>query len=227
MPASQALAIMPTYNNAADVALAVALTCVYVPVLVVDDDSADDTMLRAEAAGATVLLQVPGQGREAALRKGFRWALARGYTVVLTLTADRRCVPQSIPSFLERYETRQADLIIGVQHQGALPWWYRVRRLVWLWGLSWAMGQRIYEYGCGYQLISQRLLERILQTPGNGLCIEHLIPVVCLQQAWTLDWIHLPASDAQPISTYGTGFAPQCGTLLHTIWHIRHLMHHQ
>ena len=47
----------------------------YLPVVVVDDGSTDDTAAQAEAAGATVLVQRPNAGKGAALRAGFRHAL--------------------------------------------------------------------------------------------------------------------------------------------------------
>ena len=54
----------------------------------------------ARAAGATVIEQRPNQGKGAALRAGFRRALAEGAEAVLTLDADGQHDPAEIPEFL-------------------------------------------------------------------------------------------------------------------------------
>ncbi|MCK4976346.1 MAG: glycosyltransferase, partial [Anaerolineales bacterium] len=79
------LALIPAYNEAGQVGNVVQGAKVHLPVLVVDDGSTDDTVGRAEAAGAEVLCQSPNQGKGVALRTGFRWALDHGYQAVLTL----------------------------------------------------------------------------------------------------------------------------------------------
>ena len=75
----------------------------YLPVVVVDDGSTDDTAARAETAGATVLRQVPNAGKGAALRAGFRHALEAGVAAVVTLDADGQHDPDEIPAFLEAF----------------------------------------------------------------------------------------------------------------------------
>ena len=59
------LALIPGYQEGPRIATVVEGARAFLPVVVVDDGSTDDTAARAEAAGATVLRQVPnaGQGR--------------------------------------------------------------------------------------------------------------------------------------------------------------------
>ena len=62
------LALIPGYQEGPRIAAVVEAARIHLPVVVVDDGSTDDTASNAEAAGATVIRQVPerGQGRRAA-----------------------------------------------------------------------------------------------------------------------------------------------------------------
>jgi glycosyltransferase involved in cell wall biosynthesis len=59
----------------AAIAIVVAGAQEYLPVLVVDDGSVDDTAALAETAGTQVLRLTPNKGKGAALRDGFRSAI--------------------------------------------------------------------------------------------------------------------------------------------------------
>ncbi len=80
----QILALIPAYNEVLRVGQVVSAARNFLPVMVVDDGSSDDTAQAAEAAGALVLSQSSNQGKGAALRAGFSWALKGAYTAVLT-----------------------------------------------------------------------------------------------------------------------------------------------
>ena len=64
------IALIPGYQEGPRIASVVAAAARHLPVVVVDDGSTDDTAAQAEAAGATVLRQVPNAGKGAALRAG-------------------------------------------------------------------------------------------------------------------------------------------------------------
>ncbi|MFN2158150.1 MAG: glycosyltransferase family 2 protein, partial [Anaerolineae bacterium] len=115
------LALIPAYNEATHVTQVVLGARQHLPVLVVDDGSTDETALRAEGAGAVVLRQSPNQGKGAALRAGFRYALEEDYDAVITLDADEQHDPDEIPRFLEAYREHQGDLIIGARNFRQMP----------------------------------------------------------------------------------------------------------
>ena len=102
-PGPRVLALVPAYEEGPRVAAVVTGALAHLPVLVVDDGSTDDTAERAREAGAAVLVQVPNQGKGAALRAGFARALADGYEAVVTLDADGQHDPAEIPAFLAAY----------------------------------------------------------------------------------------------------------------------------
>ena len=183
------LALIPAYNETAHVTEVVTGARTHLPVLVVDDGSADDTAARAEEAGATILRQSANQGKGTALRTGFRWALDTGYEAVVTLDADGQHDPSEIPKFLDAYADRGADLIIGARDFSHMPPIRRLSNTVGGWAFSWAIGQPIRDNQSGYRLISRRLLEAILASDEAGFEFEVEMIVICVQRDFKLDWV--------------------------------------
>ena len=186
---SQVLALIPAYNEAAHIAEVVRSTRAHLPLLVVDDGSTDSTAATAEHAGATVLRQVQNQGKGAALRAGFRYALERDYEAVLTLDADGQHDPAEIAKFLYAYGERHADLIIGARTFDEMPFTRRLANTAGTWAFSWAVGQPIRDNQSGYRLISRRLMEALLDSDESGFQFEVEMIVTCVQHAFTLDWV--------------------------------------
>lgn len=179
------LALIPAYNEPR-VADVVRGAQVHLPVLVVDDGSQDDTAARAEAAGATVLRQVPNQGKGKALRTGFRWALGQGYEAVITLDADNQHDPAEIPAFLAFYAARQPDLIIGERTFRQMPFPRNISNTIGRWLFSWALGQPVRDNQSGYRLISRRLMEATLDSREQGFEFEVEMIVTCVQHGYVL-----------------------------------------
>jgi glycosyltransferase involved in cell wall biosynthesis len=203
------LALIPAYNEAQRVAKVVENVFLHLPVLVVDDGSADDTAGQAKAAGATILLQNPNQGKGAALQAGFRWAVTEGYEAVITLDADGQHDPAEIPLFLKSYQTRRADLIIGQRDFSRMP---SVRRLAnWLGrlGFSWAVGQPIPDNQSGYRLISRRLMVVLLDDNiEGGFEFEVEMITLCVRRGFVLAWV--------PIQTIYAGESSHINPIQHT-----------
>lgn len=203
------LALIPAYNEAARIEAVIAGTRAHLPVLVVDDGSADDSAAVAEAAGATVLRQRQNQGKGAALRAGFRWALERGYKAVLTLDADGQHDPAEIPDFLSKYAASQLDLIIGARDFSQIPPVRRLANRLGTWSFSWALGQPVLDNQSGYRLISRRLMEATLASDEQGFEFEVDMIVICVQRGFNLAWV--------PIRTIYGDEASHINPLKHTI----------
>ena len=206
--APKILALIPAYNEAQRIASVVTGTLEHLPVLVIDDGSKDDTAATAERSGAAVLRQIPNQGKGAALRAGFRRAIDEGFEGVITLDADGQHDPVEIPKFLEAYQTKQADLIIGARNFDQMPF---VRRLANSSGqklFSWALGQPVQDNQSGYRLISRRLLEVLLTSDEQGFEFEVEMIVTCIQQGFKLDWV--------PIQTIYAGESSHINPAKHT-----------
>ena len=112
------LIITPAYNEELTVGSVVALARKYGDVLVVDDGSHDRTSEIAQNAGALVLRHETNRGKGEALRTGFKYALLKGYDVVVTLDADGQHNPDEIPVLLEPIVNGKADLVIGSRYMG-------------------------------------------------------------------------------------------------------------
>lgn len=183
------LALIPAYNEAQRLGPVVAGALAYLPVLVVDDGSRDETARVAEAAGATVLRQVPNQGKGAALRAGMRWALDAGYAAVVTLDADGQHDPAELPMFLDQFTRTGADLIIGRRNFDHMPLVRRVANTLGRWSFSWAVGQPIYDNQSGYRLLSRRMMEAVIPSQEQGFEFEVEMITTCLRHGYALDWV--------------------------------------
>lgn len=120
-PASsqRVVVIVPTYNEIENISIAVsgARSAVpYADVLVVDDNSPDGTGVAAEQIAAVdprvhVLHRAAKEGLGAAYKEAFRWALDRGYDVVVEMDADGSHDPGDLPRLIAQLS--DADLVLG------------------------------------------------------------------------------------------------------------------
>ncbi|WP_322509560.1 glycosyltransferase family 2 protein [Anaerolinea sp.] len=188
---SPILALIPAHNEAARIAPVIAGARQYLPVLVVDDGSTDDTARIANAAGAEVVRQSPNRGKGEALKAGFRWALERDFEAVLTLDADGQHDPAEIPAFLEKWAQTHADCIIGARNFRQMPLHRRLANISGTWLFSWAVGRPIRDNQSGYRLISRRLMENALVSAHGGFEFEVDMIVICIQHNYKLEWVNI------------------------------------
>jgi glycosyltransferase involved in cell wall biosynthesis len=183
------IAVIPAYQEGPRVAAVVEGAGRHLPILVVDDGSTDDTPVRAEAAGATVLRVFPNAGKGAALRAGFRHALEHDAEAVITLDADGQHDPGEIPTFLQAYETRHAALVIGRRDFASMP---AVRRLSNTLGrlvLSVAVGRDIPDNQSGYRLIGRPLMSALLDSSEAGFEFEVEMIARCMALDLPMTWV--------------------------------------
>ena len=185
------VAVIPAHDEGPRIERVVAATLAHLPVIVVDDGSRDDTADRARAAGATVIEQRPNQGKGAALRAGFRAAIADGAVAVLTLDADGQHDPTVIPRLLAAWEAsgRQADLVIGRRNFRAMPPIRRLSNELGGRAFSWAVGQPIPDNQSGYRLIGRRIMEASLASDEGGFEFEVEMITTCIRLGGTIAWV--------------------------------------
>jgi dolichol-phosphate mannosyltransferase len=120
-----AIVIIPTYNEIENIE--VILTAVFsqyneVHVLVVDDNSPDQTALKVETLQATFghrlfLLKRTGKlGLGTAYIEGFKWCLSRHYEFIFEMDADFSHNPKDLQSLYEACKTQQADVAVGSRY---------------------------------------------------------------------------------------------------------------
>jgi glycosyltransferase involved in cell wall biosynthesis len=183
------VALIPAYDEGPRIGAVLAAASRFLPVLVVDDGSRDDTAARAEAAGATVLRQVPNAGKGAALRAGFRAALEAGCEAVVTLDADGQHDAAEIPAFLAAFAADRPGLVVGRRDFAAMP---PVRRLSNRLGgavLSIAIGRWIPDNQSGYRLVGRPLMRALLDSDEDGFEFEIEMIARCIALGLPISWI--------------------------------------
>jgi glycosyltransferase involved in cell wall biosynthesis len=188
--APRIVALIPGFNEGPRIGSVVRATLEHLPVIVVDDGSSDDTASRAREAGATVIEQRPNQGKGAALRAGFRHAIASGYDAVLTLDADGQHDPTEIPRFLDAWAVEPPpDLVIGRRNFRAMPPIRRLSNELGGRAFSWAVGRPIPDNQSGYRLVSRRLMEATLASDEGGFEFEVEMITTCIRLGGTIAWV--------------------------------------
>jgi len=203
------LALIPAYNEARHVQAVVRGARIYLPVLVVDDGSTDDTAAQAQQAGAAVLVQRPNQGKGAALKAGFRRAISENRQAVLTLDADGQHDPGEIPIFLEAYQNEGFDLILGERDIGKIPIVRRISNTIGRITFSWSLGRQVGDNQTGYRLISRRLMQATLDSHEQGFQFEVEMIVTCVLNGFSLGTV--------PIRTIYAGESSHIQPLRHIV----------
>jgi glycosyltransferase involved in cell wall biosynthesis len=191
------LALIPGYQEGPRIASVVEGARAHLPVVVVDDGSTDDTAAQAEAAGATVLRQIPNAGKGAALRTGFGHALEHGAQAVVTLDADGQHDPAEIPLFLDAFEASRPELIVGRRDFATMPPVRRLSNTLGGWVFSAAVGRHVPDNQSGYRLIGRQLMAALLDSNESGFEFEVEMIARCIA-------LGLPLADV-PIRTIYRG----------------------
>jgi len=119
----RALVVMPTYNEAENLATIVPAVLDRDPridVLVVDDGSPDGTgeiadRIAAESSRVSVIHREGKRGLGSAYLRGFTWGLERGYDYVLEMDSDHSHDPKYLSDLLRAVE-EDYDLVIGSRY---------------------------------------------------------------------------------------------------------------
>jgi glycosyltransferase involved in cell wall biosynthesis len=137
-----------------------------------------------------VIEQRPNQGKGAALRAGFRQALADGADAVLTLDADGQHDPAEIPAFLSAWAAEpRPDLIIGRRNFRAMPPIRRLSNVLGGRAFSWAVGRPVPDNQSGYRLVSRRIMEATLVSAEGGFEFEVEMITTCIRMGGTIAWV--------------------------------------
>ena len=186
---SGVVVLIPAFNEAGAIASVVRQAQAYLPVIVVDDGSADETARLAEEAGAVVLRQNPNQGKGAALRRGFAYAIQAGYEAVVMLDGDGQHDPGEISLFIQAYRQDQARLVIGERQYRQMPLHRRFSNTIGRAMLSWSLGQYVPDNQSGYRLVHRDLMEAMLSSQEQRFEFEVEMLAKCIQAGMKLDWV--------------------------------------
>jgi dolichol-phosphate mannosyltransferase len=179
------LVILPTYNEAENLAAIVARLVESVPAvhaLVVDDGSPDGTGDLADELAAAdprvhVLHRTSKAGLGAAYVAGFRWAREQGYDVVVEMDADGSHAPEQLPDLLRGLA--EADLVLGSRYVpgGRVEDWPAHRLLLSRAGnryTRWALRLPLHDATGGYRAARAELIDRLPfdEVASQGYCFQ-------------------------------------------------------
>ena len=204
---SKILGVIPAYNEAAAIKRVVIETLKYLPVLVVDDGSTDNTGIYAREAGAEVVLNDKNLGKGAALRNGFRYALEKGYQAVVILDADGQHDPHEIPLFLKSYQEKQGNLTIGVRDFTQMPFTRRLANTLGGFFVNLIANEKIPDNQSGYRLIDDQVMNLLLNSTEMGFEFEVEMIFACLHAGLLIEWV--------PIKTIYAGEKSHISPLSH------------
>jgi hypothetical protein len=116
---NELLILIPAFNEegaVGDVVREVHAVMPDAPVLVVDDSSADGTVLRAREAGARVLELPHHLGLGGCVQAGYRLAYELGYEYVIRVDGDGQHDPRDIPTIFEALREEGCEMVIGSRY---------------------------------------------------------------------------------------------------------------
>jgi dolichol-phosphate mannosyltransferase len=185
------IVVIPTYDERASLPTVLHRLHEAVPdahALVVDDDSPDGTGKLADELAATdsrvhVLHRAAKAGLGAAYVAGFRWALQRGYDIVVEMDADGSHAPEDLPRMLAALADdppgTAADIVLGSRYVpgGRVVNWARYREWLSRGGNYYsrvALGVSIHDVTGGFRAYRRGVLEGLdLHTVASqGYCFQ-------------------------------------------------------
>ena len=179
------LVVVPTYNEAENLAPVVARMRAAVPevdLLVVDDGSPDGTgeiadRLAAADPSVHVLHRTSKAGLGAAYIAGFRWALSAGYDAAVEMDADGSHAPEELPRLLTALH--EADLVIGSRWVpgGQIRNWPLYRQIISIGGSTYArvlLRFPVRDSTSGYRAFRRQVLEELKldEVASQGYCFQ-------------------------------------------------------
>ncbi len=198
--------IIPAYNAGQTISNVVCEGLQFgTPLLVVDDGSTDATASIAGSLPINVIRHRCNQGKGAALRTGFTWAIEHGFSGVVTMDADGQHDPAAIPFLVETARERHVDILIGSRFSqfqemaGLRAFWNRFG----VWCVRKRTGFTVSDSQSGFRYYSVRLLRNVGLT-STGYDLEMEIVMKAWRQGFTVDSVPVAArvADGRATSHY-------------------------
>lgn len=183
------LILIPAYNESEKISGVIEEAKKYLPVLVIDDGSSDDTAAIALEAGAEVIKQVRNLGKGAALKAGFQHAINHEYQGAIILDGDGQHDPNEIPIFLARYSDTGVNLIIGKRDFSKMPFSRRLANTLGQKMVNSISENFIPDNQSGYRLLDREVMELLLDSDEMGFEFEVEMIFACYAKGLVVDWV--------------------------------------
>lgn len=156
--------IIPTYNEARTIEPIVSkLDKRGFRVVVIDDGSADNTVVAANRAGAELIVHAKNAGKGRCIRDGLDYAFENDCEAAITMDGDGQHNINDIDKFIEEHKRSGADLILGnrLHNPKKMPFIRKCTNLVMSFIISLVITERVRDSQCGYRLISRKGIEKM------------------------------------------------------------------
>ncbi|MEK7803020.1 MAG: glycosyltransferase family 2 protein, partial [Deltaproteobacteria bacterium] len=157
------LIVIPAYNEEKYIkTLLNNLSGITKNIVIIDDGSRDNTYEIVKEMNIPVIHQ-SHQGKGAALKAGFKYALEKEYEWVITMDGDGQHGWQDIPYFVEAMSKGKSDIIIGSRMDdiAGMPLVRKVTNKFMSRLLSWLIGSSISDTQCGFRAITSGVLKNV------------------------------------------------------------------
>ena len=152
------IVIIPAHNESKDIANVIGDIRKHsnFPIVVVDDASTDDTIIKARQAGAVVVPLAVQLGAWGATQTGLRYAIKYDYAYAITMDADGQHLAESLPALLQPIINKEADVTIGAcTSRGST-----MRKIAWTL-MKRVSGLRLEDLTSGFRVYDRRAIRRL------------------------------------------------------------------
>lgn len=177
---AECLVVIPAWNESKSIQAVVNSIKAKYPldVLVVDDGSADNTGDLAEKAGADVVRLAMNMGAWTATQTGFRYALANGYNIVVTMDADGQHFAESIVLLIQGLTDFMADVVIGSNPERAS----KNRQLSWAF-FRWLTSIDLQDFTSGMKAYNRQAMKILLSRRAHLFDYQDLGALLLMRRA--------------------------------------------
>lgn len=131
-------------------------------ILVIEDGSTDDTVAVVRSLGARIVSLPISLGYGGAIRVGFQYAVAKGYSYAITMDSDGQHDASDLPTIVRALTDDGKDLVIGSRFLGGttydIPFTRRIGMALFSTITSAVVGSKITDTTCGFMGVGPRAL---------------------------------------------------------------------
>ena len=135
-------------------------------IVVVDDNSEDNTALLAKRTGVVVISHPICLGAWGAIQTGMRYALKKGYDIIVTVDADDQHEAKYVKHLVEEIKKNGADIVIGAYPERA----HWAKKFLW-YILKWISGLEFSDITSGFRAYRVGVIDKLLDD--QGLILEY------------------------------------------------------